>query len=610
LPLRVRGNRPAIREKSKGTGMKRFQAMCLAAVTVLAGAASAQAAVFDEVPSDALAVFEVKNIDQLNTKWNKFADATGLTQAAPNVKDPINTIEAQAGVTKGVNSAGDLAAVFFQSGDHKPKGILLVPVSDYKAFVGNFTNPQEGADGITAAQDKDGKDNFIAHWGDYAAVSSDKEVLANKPTGVKLTGIAADALAAKDAILWMNMDQIRSEELPKLKQNRDQLIKKMLDRPGNPNQEMTKVIWNVVFDEAEEFIQDSKNAVITLNLDDDGVALGTEADFNPDTPFSQFAAAMKGTDQPMLTGLPDKKYLMLVGEVLPPELKKQIHAAIDPVLKKIQDEDPNDKALSDMLASSKAKLDTIDAIAAGAVVPAGNPGQESMIQAILTMSGDAAAWKKAEIAALQSWGQVGGNAADANAPVTFSTKVKPQATTVGDVPLDQFTVNVDFTANDARAMQGRQALMMVFGPGGLKGYIGAVTDKVGLLAVGIDDQSALLADAIASAKSGKDVLSSAKVIQDVSAKLPSPRMAEGFVFIDQMLSMGMHIAQSFGLGVHVNVPADVDPLGVAISSDGGTIHTDAFIPQSLVKAVVGVVNDLHGPGAGGPGGPGPGGQGL
>jgi hypothetical protein len=585
--------------------MKRFQAMCL--VAALSGMVSAaSAAVFDEVPSDALAVFEIRNLDQLNTKWGKFADATGLAQLSPQAKDPIGALEDRVGVSKGINTAGDIAIAVFQTGDAKPERLWLLPVSDYKAFLGNFPAGQEDANGVTGTTDKEGNDLCIAHWGDYAALARGtcKDLLTHKPQGIKLEGLAANELKSKDAILYFNMDPIRTEELPKLKTNRDQIIQKMVEQQKQADPAMVTLGWNLILDQSEEFLQDAKSAVITINITDDGISLGSAADFTPNTPFSQFAAAMKGTDQPLLAGLPDKKYLALFGEALSPELKQQIQTMVlDPLAKKLDPTDAKQKAFADMLASGKAKLAAADGAALGSVTPTGNPGQDSMLQLVGAVTGDAAGWKKAELAGLQTTRDFYKNA-DANAPVTITVEVKPDATTVGDVHLDQFSIKTDINGTGQRAQQAQRVQAMIFGPNGQSGYFGAVSGKFALVTMNIDDQSPLLADAIAAAKSGKDVLSASKGVQDISSKLPSSRVAEGFVYIDQLVGVAVHYAQSMGLGVHFQLPADVSPIGFALSGSGSTVRTDAIIPESLVQAIVGAVNGLKNGGGGGaqPGG--------
>jgi hypothetical protein len=582
--------------------MKRFQAMCLATATVLAGAASAvNAAVFDEVPSDAVAVFEIRNLDQLNGKWGKFADSTGLAKLSPQAKDLIGTLEDQSGVSKGINTAGDFAIAGFQSDDQPPTHLALMPVSDYKAFLSNFPAGQEDVDGITPTTGKEGKDIFIAHWGDYAAIGQTKDLVAHKPQGIKLNGLAADALKNKDAIVYFNMDQVRTEELPELKQNRDAIIQKIIEKQKQADPAMEKLGWNLIFDQSEEFLQDAKSAVITMNITDDGISLGSAADFMPNTPFSQLAAAMKGTDQPLLAGLPDKKYLLLVGEALSPELKQQIQTMVlDPLAKQLDTTDAKQKALSDALATGKAKLAATDGAALGLVTPTGNPGQDSMVQLVGAITGDAAGWKKAELAGLQGVNDLYKNG-DPNAPMTVTVDVKPDATTVGDVHLDQFSIKTDINGTGQRAMQAQRVQAMIFGPNGQSGYLGAVSDKVAMITLNVDDQSPLMADATAAGKAGKDVLSSSKSVQDISSKLPSPRVAEGFVFIDQIVGV-VHYAQSMGLGIHFRLPADVAPIGFAISGDGTTARADAIIPASLAQAIVGAVNELKNGGGGGGGG--------
>jgi hypothetical protein len=600
--------------------MKRFQTMCLAVAAAIAGAASVgRAAVFDEVPSDALAVFAIHSVDQLNTKLGKFNDSTGMTQLGPGAKDPVTFLENQLGMTQGINNAGEMAVAVFHSGDAQPTRLLLLPVNDYKAFVGNFPNPQEDADGITATQMKDGSDIFIAHWGDYAALGETKDLLAHKPAGIKLDGAAADALKINDAIVYFNIDQARTVELPRLDKDHDEIIAQIGQRHPELSPILVKIMGNLALNQAKEFLKDAKSTVTTINVTDDGIALRTIADFQPDTPFSQLAAAMKSGDAPTLTGLPDKHYVAVVGATFSAELKQQITALIvDPLTKQLEADDANDKPLSDMLAAGKAKLAATDSTCLGLVTPDGTPGQDSMVELIGEITGDAPAWKKGCVSGLSALSDAS-KSADPAAPVNVTIDIKPDATTVGDVHLDQFTIKTDFTGTGRRAMRAKRMQTMIFGPNSQDWYLGTATDKVGLVTLGIDDQGPLMADTIAAAKSGKDVLSAAKSVSDVSAKLPTPRVAEGYVFLDQLVDTGIHAAQSMGLGIRIALPADVAPIGFALSGSGSTIQGDGFIPQSLVKSLVGAAVDLqNGMGGGGGGGGGdnggknplPGGQGL
>jgi hypothetical protein len=287
-----------------------------------------------------------------------------------------------------------------------------------------------------------------------------------------------------------------------------------------------------------------------------------------------------------------------------PELKQQIiDDVIDPIIKNLDSTDASSKSISDMLAAGKAQLKATDSAAVGMLVPGGMLGRESVEQIVAVINGDAPTIKKSVADSLSAFGDMSKNAGP-NAPVTTTIAVKPDAATVDGVAFDQFSMKTDFNGNNQQAMQMQQMMAMMYGPNGMSGYIGAVSDKAALVAFGIDSQSPLLADAIASAKSGKDVVSSAKTLQAVDAQLPKQRAAVFYVYIDRFVSTIAHYAQGFGMPVHINMPADLPPIGAAVSSDGTTVRIDGFVATPLVTGVVGVVNDLK---AGGPGGPGGGG---
>ena len=66
--------------------------------------------------------------------------------------------------------------------------MLLLPVTDFTAFLGNFP-PGQAEDGVTAVRPPDAEmDLYVAEWGKYAAVSPNKALVAAKPTkALKLT---------------------------------------------------------------------------------------------------------------------------------------------------------------------------------------------------------------------------------------------------------------------------------------------------------------------------------------------------------------------------------------------------------------------------------------
>jgi hypothetical protein len=415
----------------------------------------------------------------------------------------------------------------------------------------------------------------------------------------------------KDVIFYVNMDQVRTLALPQLKDHRDDIIKQMSDSqqylPDNLKA-MMKTFDGAILDEAQEFLQDTKFAVVSGNLTDDGIATAGAAEFVPDSPFGKLAAQAKGTDQPLLAGLPDRKYFFLLGMMPSKEFSQAFSAAVvDPIVKSIDAGDGDHTAIDKMVKLWHDEWNEVQAVAGGAAVP-GQIGKDGLIEMVQVFIGDANAFKKDYSAGMTLANDFMKALIPAGANVPASSIVfKPDATTVDDVHFDQYTVKMD-AGNGPQAMQMQMMMNMMYGNNGPGGYIGVVNDKTVLQVTGVDDQSALMADSIASAKAGKDILSDGKALQAVSSMLPKQRVGVSYLYLDQLISTGVHMAQSFGAPIKVHVPADLPPIGMTFSGDGNsTVRFDVFYPTSLVQAVVGVVTDLNQMRGGGPGGAGGGG---
>ena len=74
---------------------------------------TARADVLEEIPSDAMAVLKIKDLESMNTKVAKMAKTFGLDEIKPEMKDPLNALLEMGHMTKGINKAGDAALVLF-----------------------------------------------------------------------------------------------------------------------------------------------------------------------------------------------------------------------------------------------------------------------------------------------------------------------------------------------------------------------------------------------------------------------------------------------------------------------------------------------------------------
>src|SRR5258708_3199379 len=164
-----------------------------AAVTAF-WAASAQAQVLNQVPSDAMFVLKLKNLGSVSDKAGVLAKQFGLVEMNPAAADPLGWMLTEGGMANGVDKAGDAALVIAHGelGSRPPPLIILIPVSDYKAFVGNFADAKKDGEfdvfRMSFSGQKDNDDTYSTNWGKYAALSPKKDLLSKKPDGFKATG--------------------------------------------------------------------------------------------------------------------------------------------------------------------------------------------------------------------------------------------------------------------------------------------------------------------------------------------------------------------------------------------------------------------------------------
>src|SRR5690606_27047689 len=113
-------------------------------------------------------------------------------------------------------------------------------------------------------------------------------------------------------------------------------------------------------------------------------------------------------------------------------------------------------------------------------------GQEALFQSVMVSKGDGEAMLQAYRDMIVSQSQVFNAFAGLTGQLT-TVEVTPNAVTAGDVSFDVFKADMKFNADTPEGMQAQRALSMIYGPGGLGGYFGAVDDKL-LIASGVPQQ--------------------------------------------------------------------------------------------------------------------------
>ena len=101
----------------------------------------------DQMPEQALVVVKVTNLQGFSVKLAKLANDLQITAQVPQLADPLAALQDKLKITNGLDKAGDAAFAFLDpavtDGNSDDSVLVLWPVSDYKAFIGNFPDAKD-----------------------------------------------------------------------------------------------------------------------------------------------------------------------------------------------------------------------------------------------------------------------------------------------------------------------------------------------------------------------------------------------------------------------------------------------------------------------------------
>jgi hypothetical protein len=569
---------------------------------------SARAQALEFVSADSLVVLRIKNVSDLSTKSGKFFTDLGVVQAKPAMADPLKAFQDKSGIKEGLNPAGDAAAVLLngKSEAGKENAYMLIPVSDYAKFKSNFADAKDDGE-ITSFHFKtDANEHFMAHWGNYAAISMVKEVVATKPTSaLKPTGNVAREMETKDAVLYANIIELRKIALPAIDKGKKQFLsmfeKQMKGAAGGQQmQSMIKAVITRYIDVAEGYLRDADSAVVSFNLTDSGVNIGMLSDFQPDSYSGKLVTQLKGTTDPLLTGLPSGKYIAYGGATFDPKVTTQIfNDFVGPMMTDMTAASTDPKATADMTKAMDAMKQAFAAqtgITLGIVAPRSQIGAESLYQGIEIIHGDSKTFTTAMREIMPAMAEAmspappapaAGAAAAPPAPSSFKIDSKENAKTIDGVSFDQYTLNFVINPKTPEEAQMAQAIAFIYGPNGLTYYDGAIDDKTTLFTFGLNEKA--LTDASASIKKNQNTLGELAPVKAVDAQLPKSRVAAGYFAADELVNTVVFYAKQFGMPVNMQLPPDLQPIASAVSTDGATLRTDIIIPTQLVQSITAAV---------------------
>jgi hypothetical protein len=596
---------------------KTCAAIVLTLVLFCSSAAHAQA--MKLIPGNALIVYKVSDLEATSKKIGDLCGAMGLTAMNPDLADPLGTWCKQKGINAGLNRSGDLAVALLDptavGGDMSNSPMIIVPVSDYAAFLGNFPGASTQGDISTVHfNGPDSRPVYMVHWGDYAVASPFQATVAQQPTtSLEIGALAQKELDTKDFVVFANVKALRMMATPQIEKFR-LTAAQQIDQQAASGQKLgtmdmskiapvAKVAVNQILNLAEEFLNDMDDATVSANIGTDGIGETMIMDFLPDSKLGKLVAQSKMTDESLLSGLPDGKYLVYGGSVSNPEQSTQLLSDfVDPIEQAISGLGPDFSSFSDAIDAFKSLMQSQTGERFGLIAPMGTLGQDPLLQAIAINPGDSKtmlnATHKMTDAYQAAMKQLGLDQQAGTTTVTAAAK------TVDGVTFDEFQTVLNMNGQTPQQMQAMQFMMFLYGPNGPTKYVGAVNDQALLTFMGVSDPT--VTATIEAIKSNDDPLARNQTLKTVNAQLPTQRLSVIYVPLDQWATTGLNYAKQFAsMDMGVKIPEDLPPLGMAFSADGAALRVDAYLPsqlvQNLTQAGLQVFMAMHGP-------PNPGGQ--
>jgi thioredoxin 1 len=569
----------------------------LAAVVVLAMltpmARAEVADVLQQAPADAPIVVAVPNLGALSQKLAKLDQQLGLGQ--PVLANLLAFVKGLSGLQQGINDQGGAALVFTAvptPDQDKPQAYLLVPVTDYKAFMGNF--PNAGAGDVASVQFA-GEPGFVKQAGKYALLGPQQDIVTNAKIGggnmAQRSGkLGSNTLAGSDAVIYLDLTKIGPAISPMVEAGLAQAAAQIDANPAlGPNAEMARTMVNLYGDAIRALLRDGDSLVIGLQLSDAGIGFTESAQFKAGSPLAKsFANAPKS--EPTFDRLPGRPFMLSVAmdnDALPVrDLVKSFAARFGP-----------ETPLGSLIGPAMKLMDKIGHQTQQAIYPPNLGGATpSLFTSVAVYDSPAPQELRASYADyIRSLANV-----KLGEGTGYKSDYKEAAKDVAGKKADSFTLQVTMPP-EAMAQMGPLGGLFLQP---MNGNIIAL-DKQVVITSGADD--ALLQEAVKAAGGGGDLATKTAGLQDVRKALPPHRAVEAYIGVGTIMQMANSLLVMFAPGMALNVPADLPPVATSVSVAEGGANAHFYVPMPVIVAIKNTIQQFQ---PGGAGGVGPGARGA
>jgi hypothetical protein len=589
----------------------------VATVTAIQPVSAEAPAALAKAPQDAQFVLIVPSMTEFSGKLSMLNQTLGLDQ--PELTDALGAFKAEVGIGDAMNDAGsallviqDLATAI-ETGD-EPDILMLMPVTDYPAFISSFQaeDAAPAGEGVTQITMPDGQSGFARESGGYAVMGNTEQAVTNYApsgdTGViggRIGELGLDYLGACDAAIYLDLEALAPVLTPKIDEaiaemmaNFDQMSEMgMMDPSGL---DMMRAAMTMYATAGKTILESSEGFVVALDITEHGIAFTDAVQFKPDSKVMQYLPGGGGNTASVLSRLPRGSYIAAMAfdaeAIACTDLFEAGLAAM-----------PEGNAQIDVYRKALPLMKQIQQYAGVFYTPdpaalMGGTGALNVLQTYKVK--DSATYMQQTKAYITEMNGVSipmaVPVADGGQPqvMTYTTSYLDNALQLDGVQVDQYSMQVQMPQEMMMQMGPAAGFMQMFT--NFTGYA-AESDGYYLATTTLDQQ--LMAKGLATGKTN-DGMGADDTLAVVREKaVPEGAVGEIYLSLGGITETVGPMAMMFGLPA-IEAPQDLPPVALGIGLKGNSTAARFYVPNETTKFVIDTVKDVQAQMMGGPNGPG------
>ena len=560
---------------------------------------------FNDAPEGAQLILLVPNLTRLNDKIALLNNELDLQ--TPEMANALDSFKREMGMADGVNDDGPLLFVMTDISDaikeeRDPSFAMLVPVSDYDAFVANFG--AEAGDGVTELTMSQGQTGYCKRMGNYAVIGESKELIswyeAAKPAQAisqKVGDAAVDSLGDMDVALYIDLEAISPVLIEKTHEFADIAVDEMDAMSASGMMPASAVDMNITFiqlyaNAAHGLLEGSRAMVMTLNIDKTGINISHALEMKPNSTMAKMFPGQGSTTAATLSRLPNQPYIFALAFDY---AGMDVSGLVNKMFENVPDGENNR-----MMGMYKDILPMVEQTNSAASVFYPPDPAAMMAGGFLNILNvyevkDGEKFVEANKAYLKGLNDLEievpvsaqaqqDGAADAGA-ITFATTYTDNAMQIDGVRVDQYS----YTQNMPPELLQSMGPMAMFGATGYSGYV-AHKDNVILATTSLDAQMITRGIKSSSEKSG--IGTGGLIAEMRNNRLPKNCFLEFYLNPGGIASTANMFTAMFGMPP-LNVPADTAPLSIGTTRVDNALDSRVYVSLSTIKAVKTALEDMQ-----------------